>query len=288
MRDDLCVLILTHGRPDRVVTLTALESHGYTGPTFLVVDDEDATADEYRRLHGERIVMFSKAEAEKITDACDNFEGRRGVVYARNAAFEIARRLGFRFFVVLDDDYNGFYYRFDQQGRYGAFKLDPLDWLFSALTDYLAATPFVTLAISQGGDHIGGGAAKDEIGSKRKAMNLFVCDAERPFRFSGRINEDVNAYVGEQRRGLPFLTIMGAQVNQRETQSNPGGLTEIYLDVGTYVKSFYSVIVAPSCVKVASLGDPRVEGTGHRRLHHLIDWNATAPCIIEERYRKAA
>ena len=31
---------------------------------------------------------------------------------------------------------------------------------------------------------------------------------------------------------------------QKETQSNSGGLTDIYLELGTYVKSFYSVIAA--------------------------------------------
>lgn len=285
MRNDTCVLILTHGRPDRVFTLRGLETHGWTGPTFLVIDDEDATGDEYRRLHGDKVITFSKQEAWEITDDFDNF-GRRGVVYARNAAWDVARRLGFRYFIVLDDDYSGFYYRFDAAGRYGAFKLEPLDHFFAQMVEYLAATPFVTLAISQGGDHIGGGEGKKAIEAKRKAMNVFVCDTERRFKFGGRINEDVNAYVMEQRRGLPFLTIMGAQVNQRATQTNPGGLTELYLDVGTYVKSFYSVMCAPSCVKVSVLSDPRVGGVGYKRLHHLIDWEACAPLIVREEHRK--
>jgi hypothetical protein len=40
-------------------------------------------------------------------------------------------------------------------------------------------------------------------------------------------------------------------VDQKETQATLAALTEIYLELGTYVKSFYSVIAAPSCVKVA-------------------------------------
>lgn len=287
-RADLCVLILTHGRPDRVATLRALETHGYTGAVFLVIDDEDKAADEYRRLHGERVVMFSKAALVDSVDTGDNFPQRNTVLFARHAAFEIAKRLGFRYFVTLDDDYSGWYYRFDREGRYGAFKLDPLDWLFSALADYLAATPFATLAISQGGDHIGGSESKKAISAKRKAMNVFVCDTGRPFRYVARMNDDVTTYVNLQRRGLPFLTFLAAQVNQAETQSRAGGLTEMYEQFGTYVKSFYSVMFDPSCVRVASLGDPRVGGAGYKRLHHVIDWNATAPAILHERHRKAA
>lgn len=287
MREDFCVLILTHGRPDRVFTARALETHGYTGKVFFVVDDEDKTLPAYRARYGDKVVTFSKAAIAERFDEGDNLRDRRSIFYARNAAFDIAREVGCRYFIELDDDYSGFYYRFDAAGRYGAWKLEPLDWLFSALCDFLAATPFASVAISQGGDHIGGAASKRVIGAKRKAMNSFVCDVERRFAFVGRINEDVNTYTAEQRRGVAFLSFMAAQVNQRATQSNAGGMTELYLDAGTYTKSFYSVMYAPSGVRLSVLGDPRVGGTGYRRIHHEVDWNAVAPCIVRERYRKA-
>ncbi|EFI4081186.1 TPA: hypothetical protein J5F60_004390 [Escherichia coli] len=43
MRDDFCVFILTHGRPDKVLTYRTLRRAGYTGKIFIVVDDEDKT-----------------------------------------------------------------------------------------------------------------------------------------------------------------------------------------------------------------------------------------------------
>lgn len=115
----------------------------------------------------------------------------------------------------------------------------------------------------------------------RKAMNSFFCATDRPFLFTGRINEDVNAYVGLGRRGDIFFTYMPIQLNQLQTQSNAGGLTELYLDSGTYLKSYYTVMVAPSCVKINLMGSTNM------RLHHRVDWNATAPKIVAERYRKA-
>lgn len=121
-------------------------------------------------------------------------------------------------------------------------------------------------------------------------MNSFICRTDRPFEFSGRINEDTTAYTVLQRAGLPFLTIVAAQVNQRTTQSNDGGLTDIYKAMGTYIKSFYSVMYTPSAVKVGVLKDCGSKGgakvDGHARLHHSIDWNAVAPKIIQEKYRK--
>jgi hypothetical protein len=142
MRSDFCALILTHGRPDRVFTLRALETHGYTGRVFFVVDDEDKTLPEYRALYGDRVLTFSKAEIAARFDEADNFNDRRTIFYARNAAFDLARSVGCRYFIQLDDDYSGFYYRFDGAGLYGNWKLDPLDWIFERLVEYLAATPF--------------------------------------------------------------------------------------------------------------------------------------------------
>ena len=53
-----------------------------------------------------------------------------------------------------------------------------------------------------------------------------------------------------------------------------GGWTEFYLEMGTYVKSFYSVMYNPSCVKVAEMGDK------HKRIHHKVIWNNAVPKII--------
>lgn len=49
---------------------------------------------------------------------------------------------------------------------------------------------------------------------------------------------------------------------------------------GTYVKTFYSVVYAPSCVKVATMG------VTNQRCHHHVNWNACCPKIINEKWRK--
>jgi hypothetical protein len=128
-------------------------------------------------------------------------------------------------------------------------------------------------------------------GSKRKAMNAFICKTDRPFKFNGRINEDTTAYTSLQRSGTPFLTVVAAQVNQGATQANSGGLTDIYLSMGTYLKSFYSVMFCPSAVKVGALKDGGAKGgtktEGHARLHHRVNWNACAPKIIRQAHKKS-
>ena len=45
--NDFAVFILTHGRPNNIVTLKTLRYQGYTGPIYFIIDDEDKTAEEY-------------------------------------------------------------------------------------------------------------------------------------------------------------------------------------------------------------------------------------------------
>ena len=52
--------ILTHGRPDRVLTYEKLRKHGYTGKIYIVCDDEDKTLPEYRKRFGD-VLVFSKS-----------------------------------------------------------------------------------------------------------------------------------------------------------------------------------------------------------------------------------
>lgn len=287
MREDFCAFILTHGRPDRVYTASLLERAGYTGKWFIVIDDEDKTADEYRRIFGDRVLIFSKDEVSKYTNQFDNFKDRRAILWARNVCWDLARQVGVRYFIQLDDDYTDFLYR--RLGKrdgndfetYHGWQVKSLDRIFEAMVRFLEATPAKTITMSQGGDHFGGGAGSNvHIRLRRKAMNTFVCDLERPFRFAGRINEDVNTYVGRGRLGDLFFTYMPLQMNQKQTQSNAGGMTDLYLESGTYVKSFYTVMAAPSCITIRPMGRTQ------KRLHHKIDWTRAVPKIIDERHRK--
>jgi len=276
MRNDFCAFILTHGRPENVRTYKSLKVSGYTGPVYLIIDDEDPTADAYYRKFGAaNVIKFSKSEIAKTFDEADNFENRKAIVYARNACFEIARKLGYKYFVQLDDDYTSFLYRNIDGGK----TIRSIDRIFEAFVEYLEKTSITTVAFAQGGDFIGGyDDEKPKV--KRKAMNSFFCSVDREFQFLGRINEDVNTYVRLGGLGHVFLTVMHIQLNQFATQSNAGGMTDLYKSSGTYVKSFYTILFNPSSVRIITMG------RSNRRIHHAIDWNATVPQIINERHKK--
>jgi hypothetical protein len=283
MATDFAVFILTHGRARNVKTYATLRKQGYTGPIYLIIDNEDDQADEYRRNYGDQVIQFDKVAIARTFDQGDNFTDRRAVIYARNASFQIARDLGVEYFLQLDDDYYVFMYRFSADLDYRPKTIHNLDGVFSELLDFYKATPALTVAMAQGGDFIGGSnnEAANSLHMKRKAMNSFMCSTSRPFQFMGRVNEDVNTYVTLGNRGGLFLTLHNVNLDQEDTQTQDGGMEGMYLDAGTYVKSFYTVMYSPSCVTISEMG------ANHRRIHHRINWDAAVPKIMNEHYRKA-
>lgn len=273
--------ILTHGRPAHVLTWKVLRNSGYTGRLFLVVDNEDDTIEEYRdRFGAENVLVFDKAAVAKTFDTADTQEDRRTIVYARNACFDLAEQLGVDYFVELDDDYTSFQYRYLDGAKIKGPAIWNMDDVYEAMFDLLDSTGAGVVAFSQGGDHIGGASGEIAKGYKRKAMNSLFMRTDSPLRFVGRINEDVNTYVVAGSRGTLFLTSLNLQLGQKQTQQGSGGMSDVYLAAGTYVKSFYTVMMAPSCCKIRSMG------TTSRRIHHSVKWDHAVPKILAPEHRK--
>lgn len=278
---DFAVFILSHGRANNIKTLDALSKSGYTGKIYIVIDNEDKTAGEYYKLYGDKVIMFDKLEISKRFDTADTFSDRRTIVYARNACFDIAEKLGIKYFLELDDDYTVFQLRYRNKDKLIHKTCSDLDTIFDLMIDFLEKSGAITVAFSQGGDYIGGLSSqvfRNRI--KRKAMNTLFCKTENRFWFTGRINEDVNTYVLLGQQGKLLLTIADVMIDQTTTQASEGGMTDVYLDMGTYLKSFYSVMICPSCVKISTMGQK------FRRIHHRIDWNSCTPKILNEKWKK--
>jgi hypothetical protein len=274
MENNFAVFILTHGRPDNVKTYTTLRKCGYTGKVYFIVDNEDKQIETYQKNYGiEYVKIFDKKAMADEIDEGNNFDNRKVIIHARNAAFKIAKEIGIKYFVQMDDDYYYFGYRYET----GAKIIKNLDKVFEIMLNFYKSVNIKSIAFSQGGDHIGGFSG---IKLKRKCMNSFFCSTDRPFQFVGSINEDVNTYTTLGSRGEVFFTFTNIQLDQKDTQSNNGGMTDEYALTGTYVKSFHSVIMQPSSVKASMMN------SNNKRIHHSISWKNTTPMIVSQAYKK--
>jgi hypothetical protein len=288
MTKSFCVFIISHGRAGNVITKRTLAKCGYTGPVFIVIDNEDKQADEYRKNFGaDTVVVFDKLYYASLVDSCDNFQNRRTTTHARNACFDIAKEKGFDYFLVLDDDYTDFRFSFDQSRNFvrkplrenGMDKVTESFCRFLDLDDRLLSACFM-----QTGDLIGGENSPSLLPDyfftkRRKAMNSFFCKTDRRFWFHSRLNEDVNTYLALGSRGGIFMTLPDVYLQQKPTQGNQGGMSDAYIASGTYVKSFYTVMQFPSfaqCDFRSQMG----------RIHHKISWNNAVPKILDESNKK--
>ncbi len=283
--DDFCVFILSHGRPDKIHTLRTLKRCNYTGPWYIIIDNEDKTAQEYiDRFGQEHIVVYNKAEEALKTDGGNNFNNKGTAVHARNASFEIARNLGYKYFVQLDDDYKEISYKIMFENVPTQKLVKNLDALFVTLLDFYKSIDAVSIAIAQGGDFFAfsGNSPNPYPFSKRKCMNSFICSVDRPFKFIGNLNDDTNTYTYLGNKGVLFFTVPTVGLWQKPTQQQAEGMSEAYKKYGTYVKSFITVMLQPSSVQIGLVG------VIHPRLHHRIDWKKTVPMIVREKHRKAS
>ena len=275
------VMILSNGRPDNIKTISTLRRQGYTGDIYVICDNLDKTLPEYQKRYGDKVYVFDKEKYYEKIDTMDRFHKLNTILYARNASQDIAKALGLDVFVQLDDDYLIFEHKYIEDGKLRAIPFKNLDKVFNATINFLYDTNALTVAFAQGGDFIGG-ANNDLMKNnlKRKAMNSFFIRTDRPFEFIGTINEDVNTYTSLGSKGELFLTFRDVSLTQTETQSNKGGMTGVYLESGTYLKSFYTVICSPSFTTIQKMGNKNM------RLHHNIKWNNAVPQIVDEKYKK--
>lgn len=277
MRKDACVVILSHNRAQRNITLRQLlKNYGFKGDWYIMIDDEDPEREEYRSLYPDHLIEFSKDEVKPEIDMMDNFQRKDVVVYARHAIFHKVKALGYKFFLMLDDDYEDLGTRCFE----GFSRLVEPDKVFDLFFDYLEQTPSIQcVCFAQGGDCMGG--ISDGKLCLRKAMNTFFCDVDRPLNFVGTLNEDANLVADSGTKGVVFITNKLGQIKQSETQEAKGGLTEAYLSLGTYVKSFYSLMVNPSAVRIGAMGVSRM------RIHHKVNWKYCVPKILNPKYKKS-
>lgn len=177
MIEDFAVFILTFGRPDNVKTYNTLKEYGYTGDIYLICSTDDKSLSIYKEKYGDHVIVFDKKDYQHI-DVADNFKETRSVIYARNANIDIAKRLGLKYYLQLDDDYRPYYYKIIEHGELKTKKVFNLDKLFSIFLEFMLAADLDCLAPFQAGDYIGG-AGNDifhSLGRRRKVMNTFFCE----------------------------------------------------------------------------------------------------------------
>lgn len=296
-RRDFCVLIISYGRPDCVKSWTTLDRFYSKAPRYIICSDDDKTLPRYKELYGEdHILVFNKEEEKKNFDVGDNYAGMyNSSCFAHNTYFRFARQLGYKYFLAMDDDSEIYRIRYQNpsevtvledgtpKGPVRAAKIPDgrFDDVCEAYFRMLDSAPWLyCMAFSQGGDYIGGyNSATWKQKLRWKAMNSFFCCTDKEWQMPGRINEDATAYVYNSHKGRVSITLAEVMLDQPSTQQMKGGMTDIYRDNGTWLKTAYTVMMCPSAVKFA------IMPTSHR-IHHNVNFSYCVPKVLSSKYCK--
>lgn len=257
--------ILSYARAKRQHTLKLLQKFNWPYPIRIVVSTDDPQLDQYRELYGERVITFDRNSV--MCDYYDNMPPS-GVLAARNIAWDLAESLGWTHFLVLDDDYSQFSKRLWRNssaswakcGPFAGFEIVNATFdvarLCNAMWHWLDICPqLLCVSFTQTGDLC--------YYLKRKVMQAFFLRTDRRFEFISRMNDDVTTYFDLGLRGGIVLQIPIFGIRQQPTQSQPGGLTDLYRQYGTYTKSLYTLLRWPAHAVVT-----RIPSVG--RIHHRI------------------
>ena len=271
------VFIISHERADNLATYRTLKKAGYTGEIKIVVDDEDEQLNEYQKLFGDELIVFSKLDMLKRCDTMDNFNIMTSALYARNFVFEYADAHNIEIFAMADDDVEGLYHRYSLD--YKKMKKKPitnLDGVFIQFIELLKVKSIDAVAFANDGIYFGGTNGKFKEGYGR-TINQFMMFKSSNLRFSGTRNEDMNICVRFGKVGSIFMELYNVCVDTPARSTNKGGLHSDYAVAGEYVANFYSLIAAPNCFAL----DMKKTGARLRRNN-----TAFVPLIIDERFKK--
>lgn len=280
-KDSFAIFIMSYNRPN-VETLKLLKKYNYSGKYYIVIDDSDPQIEKYKENYNDSLIIFSKEKIDTTFDSMDNLGIQNVGVYARNFINQISKKMNLDYILVLDDDYIALAYK-KNDGLILREKPAPLnvDIIIKYMLDFLKTTNATSVALAQAGDYIGGMNANMILkGYSRKCMNSWFLKTDNDLVFNGTMNDDVNTYTYYGSIGNLFLTYGRLFFRQQQTQITEGGMSDIYNQTGTYLKSFYTKILMPSCVNITPMGQ------NHLRIHHNINWSHCVPKIIDGRWKK--
>lgn len=271
MRDDFAVMIVTHGRANDQRTIKALQKAKFSGKILLIIDDLDSQKDEYLEKYGDICRVFDKEKWYKLSDTIDNFHNMKTPLYARNFCFELAKKEGFSYFLMLDDDIESFVYRGNKNDKMVRTQISNINFTIDELISYQKKANIDCIGFANDGGFIGGLNGKFSKLYGRTVQQAMLFYAGTKARFSGTKNEDLHISVQNFDRTIIELYCIAVHSPKRGT--NEGGI-----EYGNmYENTAYSIIICPSAIKVNSKSFGVIKSD-----------KKIFPQIISERWKKNA
>lgn len=281
--NDIPCFITSHGRPNACKTANTLLKNDYKGTIYIVLDNEDSTAEEYKKLY-ENVVIFNKDEYVAKFNSFLTQPLRNIVAHARNAVEDIAPKLGYKQWIVCDDDITSIklYTYSANENKIVKERVPNINDILIAYAEYLQEAKITTIGLGTENFWLGGQTTmfeKPYHNHYRLCSNIFLRNFINKVDWFPDMFEDIGSAVHEGRKGnvlmsLPWLSTTAA-VQGGKKSSSDSGMSTTYLQLGNYGVSIFPVCALPDCYHV----------TGTKLWFACKDYNTTVPKIISNKYK---
>lgn len=275
------VFILTHGRPHNQLTVNTLKNLGYTGDLYLVVDDQDSTFNEYVEEWGvDRIIVFNKDYFIKHTDTGLDVPVPKFAVFARNAIEHIAKYMGYKTFMMLDDDITKIRVRLPEGNSLKSFQFNgQFNSIIEKSVDFVLNCDIACMGLGFCNLYIGGVENfNKENPRQRLCAEAFIRNTSHPIKWRLNMVEDLITSIDAAWKGDVWFQFLPIQVEILMNEGAvDGGNSDVYRQLGMYRISFMPVIAYPSSNAVR---------LGKKSWASTTSPDKCIPKIISSRYRK--
>lgn len=289
MRNDFAVFITSYKKANDIVTIDSLLNAGYTGDWYVIVEDNDPELEEYKNsIPKEKLLLYNKKEQSKYYDSYDNFHILNTNLNSLSVVSYFAKKLGYKYFYIAEDDYEGFYYKKRIIKNKVVFKkLKNIDDIFEISIDFLNSndkinclsfTPIKTTTI-------GNADFFSDSFFNYLNYNGWLCDIDKPIKFKGTICNDTLTFMNNYKQGHMSFTLNYIKnihkwyYDKKEKELDNSGNDEIndkyFTDVLIYY--LYNIMGEPAAYKIFTKNGKIREKF---IIKHLI------PKIIDERWKK--
>lgn len=246
---NFAIFILTHGRPNTQYTYSALRESGYTGTIILLLDDEDNTYSQYKNSYQNDIIrVFNKQYYIDNSDTGLQNPQRKCILYAKNAADDIARELGLLAYVVADDDILRFRHRWKEDGVLYSLRVRNMDKVVSEYAEFIYNNNIAAVSFGDIRIYIGG-----NIKVERIPYNFVFVNTAIKYKWHSAMYEDTITPILENNLGKLTLELPQIQYDMKPSDNNAsGGMTDVYNMMSIYSRAGMTMLYHPSCVKYAN------------------------------------
>ena len=272
------IFIPSYHRPTKVKTAKYFVKRGYDSKKIHVfIDDETDDIDIYKKEMAKlncNLHIFNMKEARDRYDFVHRqSKSRRSAGQCRNMFYDIAKKLNIDFYLVIDDDTRVYEVKPFAIYTRGA-ELEDLVKVFMGVKEFMQRQKIGLFGLSQTGDMF---SVPDNKIFRNKVMNTTFVNTKYIYRGERAIQDnDTSQFVGIMNEGLFTGSVAtGLTLNQEQSATQKGGLTELYNENKLLNKSLVIPIQFPSLCYAE-----RQKKNGGR-LHHKILHRYLMPKIIK-------